>query len=163
MAAYGLYTHIAANKFRSTLLLGALFLLVYVMVFAGALVARFGARRCVLGAGLLMLGALGGVLRVDALGALFALMLLLGAGSALFDVAINAEGNGLELRARRKVMSGLHAMFSLGGMAGALLCFALHRLGVDPALQLGGAPQAHATQQFTATPPQTKHRPHSEQ
>jgi len=40
MAAYGLYTHIAANKFRSTLLLGGLFLLVYVMVFAGALVAE---------------------------------------------------------------------------------------------------------------------------
>jgi len=40
MAAYGLYTHIAANRFRSALLLGGLFLLVYVMVFAGALVAE---------------------------------------------------------------------------------------------------------------------------
>jgi heat shock protein HtpX len=40
MAAYGLYTHIAANRFRSMLLLGGLFLLVYVMVFAGALVAE---------------------------------------------------------------------------------------------------------------------------
>jgi heat shock protein HtpX len=37
MAAYGLYTHIASNKFRSMLLLGGLFLLVYVIVFAGAL------------------------------------------------------------------------------------------------------------------------------
>jgi len=40
MAAYGLYTHIASNKFRSVLLLGGLFLLVYVMVFAGALLAE---------------------------------------------------------------------------------------------------------------------------
>ncbi len=40
MAAYGLYTHIAANRFRSMLLLSGLFLLVYVMVFAGALVAE---------------------------------------------------------------------------------------------------------------------------
>ncbi|MCF2525533.1 M48 family metallopeptidase [Bradyrhizobium sp. G127] len=40
MAAYGLYTHIASNKFRSMLLLGGLFLLVYVMVFAGALIAE---------------------------------------------------------------------------------------------------------------------------
>jgi heat shock protein HtpX len=38
MAAYGLYTHIAANKTRSMLLLGGLFLLVYVIVYAGALV-----------------------------------------------------------------------------------------------------------------------------
>src|SRR5437868_6288094 len=40
MAAYGLYTHIASNKFRSMLLLGGLFLLIYVLVFAGALLAE---------------------------------------------------------------------------------------------------------------------------
>jgi heat shock protein HtpX len=40
MAAYGLYTHIASNKVRSMLLLGGLFLLVYVMIFAGALLAE---------------------------------------------------------------------------------------------------------------------------
>jgi heat shock protein HtpX len=38
MAAYGLYTHIASNRFRSMLLLGGLFLLVYVVVYAGALI-----------------------------------------------------------------------------------------------------------------------------
>ena len=37
MQAFGLYTHIRANRFRSILLLGGLFLLVYVMTFAGAL------------------------------------------------------------------------------------------------------------------------------
>ncbi|CAN5303765.1 M48 family metallopeptidase [soil metagenome] len=40
MAAYGLYTHIASNRFRSMLLLGGLFLLVYVTVFAGALISE---------------------------------------------------------------------------------------------------------------------------
>jgi heat shock protein HtpX len=40
MAAYGLYTHIASNRFRSTLLLGGLFLLIYVLVYAGALIAE---------------------------------------------------------------------------------------------------------------------------
>jgi heat shock protein HtpX len=38
MAAYGLYTHIASNKFRSMLLLAGLFALVYVIVYAGALI-----------------------------------------------------------------------------------------------------------------------------
>jgi heat shock protein HtpX len=38
MAAYGLYTHIAANKTRSMILLAGLFLLVYVIVYAGALI-----------------------------------------------------------------------------------------------------------------------------
>ena len=40
MAAYGLYTHIASNKLRSILLLIGLFVLIYVLVFAGALVAE---------------------------------------------------------------------------------------------------------------------------
>jgi heat shock protein HtpX len=40
MAAFGLYTHIAANRRRSVLLLAGLFLLVYVMVFAGALLGE---------------------------------------------------------------------------------------------------------------------------
>src|SRR5579864_8211006 len=40
MAAYGLYTHIQSNKRRSIALLIGLFILVYVLVFAGALLAE---------------------------------------------------------------------------------------------------------------------------
>ena len=40
MAAYGLYTHIRSNKRRSVALLIGLFFLVYVLVFAGALIAE---------------------------------------------------------------------------------------------------------------------------
>jgi heat shock protein HtpX len=40
MAAFGLYTHIQSNKRRSIVLLIGLFVLVYVLVFAGALVAE---------------------------------------------------------------------------------------------------------------------------
>ena len=40
MAAYGLYSHIASNKRRSVVLLFGLFLLIYLMVFAGALLAE---------------------------------------------------------------------------------------------------------------------------
>lgn len=40
MAAYGLYTHIASNKFRSMVLLAGLFMLFYVVVYAGALIAE---------------------------------------------------------------------------------------------------------------------------
>ena len=39
-AAYGLYTHIQSNKRRSIALLLGLFFLVYLMVFAGALLAE---------------------------------------------------------------------------------------------------------------------------
>src|SRR5205085_3225276 len=40
MAAYGLYTHIQSNKHRSVALLIGLFFLVYVMTYAGALIAE---------------------------------------------------------------------------------------------------------------------------
>ncbi|MFL5094335.1 MAG: M48 family metallopeptidase [Xanthobacteraceae bacterium] len=40
MAAYGLYTHIRANRVRSVFLLIELFLLVYVLTYAGALLAE---------------------------------------------------------------------------------------------------------------------------
>lgn len=40
MAAYGLYTHIESNRRRSVVLLIGLFFLVYLMVFAGALMAE---------------------------------------------------------------------------------------------------------------------------
>ncbi len=39
-AAYGLYTHIQSNRRRSIALLAGLFVLVYVLVYAGALVAE---------------------------------------------------------------------------------------------------------------------------
>ena len=40
MAAYGLYSHIQSNRRRSIALLIGLFFLIYVMVYAGALVAE---------------------------------------------------------------------------------------------------------------------------
>src|SRR5262247_4781774 len=40
MAAYGLYSHIRANRIRSGFLLGGLFLLVYVLTYAGALMGE---------------------------------------------------------------------------------------------------------------------------
>ena len=40
MAAYGLYSHIQSNRRRSIALLIGLFFLIYVLVYAGALVAE---------------------------------------------------------------------------------------------------------------------------
>src|SRR6516225_2982647 len=40
MASYGLYTHIQSNKRRSIVLLIGLFFLVYVLVYAGALIGE---------------------------------------------------------------------------------------------------------------------------
>lgn len=137
----------------SIALLGVAAGAVLCLLSAGALVARFGARRCARGASVLLCLSLAAVLQSQAYGVLLALMLLFGASGALLDVSINAEGNALEARAPRKLMSGLHAMFSLGGMAGALLCAALHRAGVaDPALMAGSGLALLPVAWFAARP-----------
>jgi fucose permease len=86
-----------------------------------------------------MMLALAVLLRMEgphALWLLALLMLLVGAGSALMDVSINAEGSQLETASGVKVMSGFHAMFSTGGMAGAAAGAALSFTNWAPATQL---------------------------
>ncbi len=107
------------------------------LLFAGRVVARFGARRAVLGGGLAMGAMLALVLVLPGLPVLLPAALLLGAGMSLFDVSINSEGSELEHLSGRAVMSNLHAMFSVGGMSGAALVAALLHAGLAPALQLG--------------------------
>ncbi|TCO82056.1 fucose permease [Plasticicumulans lactativorans] len=106
------------------------------LLFAGRVVARFGARRAAFGAGVTMSGMLALMLLLPGLGVVLPAALVFGAGMSLFDVAINTEGSELEHRSGRAIMSNLHGMFSVGGMAGAALVAALLRAGMAPALQL---------------------------
>lgn len=103
---------------------------------AGRLVARLGVRHTAVVAGLAMLAGLGSVMHMPNLALLLPAALLLGAGSSVFDVAINSEGSELEQRGGRAIMSNLHGMFSVGGMCGAALVAVLLRAGVAPGLQL---------------------------
>ena len=107
------------------------------LLFAGRVVARFGARRAALGGGLVMSGMLALMLLLPGIGVLLPAALVFGAGMSLFDVSINSEGSELEHLSGRAIMSNLHGMFSVGGMVGAALVAALLRAGVAPALQLG--------------------------
>ena len=109
---------------------------------AGRVIARVGARAAAWMSGVVMAAALASVLMPSHYAALIALAMVLGAGIAQFDVAINAEGSELEAVSGKKVMSGFHGMFSLGGMAGAGLGALAIRAEVPAALQLavaGGA------------------------
>ncbi len=106
------------------------------LLVAGRLVERWGARAAAVAGGVVMCATLAGVLWPASVVLLLALLLAFGASSALFDVAINTEGAELEARSGRKVMSGFHGMFSLGGMSGAAVGALLLKLQVAPALQL---------------------------
>jgi predicted MFS family arabinose efflux permease len=99
--------------------------------FAGLLAARIGARPVVLagGAGLCaILPALAAAATPPALGAS---LLVFGASLGALDVAMNAHGLEVEKAAAVPLMSGFHALFSLGGFAGAgwmTLCLRAHVL-----------------------------------
>jgi fucose permease len=120
----------------STVLLAAAAGAVISLFGAGRLIGRLGARNACALAATVMGVMLALALVWGTLWLLLPAMLLFGMGMSLFDVAINTEGTALESLSGRTVMSNLHAMFSVGAMAGAASTGALLRAGVDPRLQL---------------------------
>ena len=103
---------------------------------AGRLIGRLGTRRASLWTGVLLALLLASALLWPSLPVLLAALALLGMAMSVHDVAINAEGTALERLGGRPLMGQLHAMFSVGAMAGALGAGAMLRLGWPPALQL---------------------------
>src|SRR6478735_83426 len=78
---------------------------------------------------------LGFAMLAAGVGALLGLLVVFGIVTSVFDVAINTEAAQLELRGGTPLMSGMHGMFSLGGMVGAMTGGA--------AIAAGMAPQHH--------------------
>lgn len=130
-ARYGL-----GEAMLSTVLLAAATGAVLSLFGAGRLIGRIGARRACALAAAVMSTMLALALVWGTLWLLLPAMLLFGMAMSLFDVAINTEGTAIESLSGRTVMSNLHAMFSVGAMAGAALTGALLRAGVDARLQL---------------------------
>ena len=86
---------------------------------AGRLIARYGPRGVCRVCGVGMAGGISLLLMMPGLPALLVLLALFGVVNGIFDVAINAEAAELERAGERPLMSGMHGMFSTGGMAGA--------------------------------------------
>ena len=112
---------------------------VVALLFAGKVLARRAPRRIAPLLVLVCVAAIGNLLTTSAYAVLVALMLAYGMAAALFDVAINDEASELEARAQAHLMSGFHAMFSLGGMAGAGTWSLLADTGLTPTAHLAGA------------------------
>ncbi len=89
------------------------------MPLAGAAAHRFGSRAAS-GLTVVLFGlGLPGVALAPGLLWLGLALLFLGAATGAMDVSMNAQGVAVEKRYWRPIMSSLHGMFSLGGMAGA--------------------------------------------
>lgn len=102
------------------------------MPLSGALASRFGCRRVLIGATLLvalMLPVLATAAHLPLLGlALF----VFGAGIGSLDCVINIQAVIVERASGRSMMSGFHGLFSLGGIAGAAGVSGLLMLGATP-------------------------------
>lgn len=106
---------------------------------AGRVVARFGPRGVAGAMGVVCAIGVSLLITPSVYLGLVGLLMLFGATASLFDVAINAEATEIEHLAGRPLMSGFHAMFSLGGMVGAAVGSVLPWLGWTPGTHLAVA------------------------
>jgi hypothetical protein len=89
------------------------------MPLAGRLVARHGSRPVTRAGAVAFAVALGLPALAPSLPLLCLALVVLGAGNGALDVAMNAQAAAVERRYARPIMSRFHALFSLGGLAGA--------------------------------------------
>ena len=89
------------------------------MPLSGALAMRLGCRRVVMTAAVLFAAILLLVSCVDALSLAVPIVLIFGAVMGCIDVVVNIVAVLVEKGIGRRIMSGMHAFWSLGGFAGA--------------------------------------------
>lgn len=98
---------------------------------AGYLIARFGSKPVTMVSAVWLSLSLVPTAWAGSLPSLGAALCVLGLAAGALDVGMNAQGVLVERAARKPMMSGFHAMFSIGGMAGSALGGVIAKLGVD--------------------------------
>ncbi|WP_373559850.1 MFS transporter [Burkholderia sp. AU16741] len=126
-------------------------------------IARVGSRTACLAGGLVMSACAALILVVPDYWMLLVVLALFGFSMATLDVAMNAEASAVEIALGKPIMSSLHGMFSIGGMAGAAAGGALLSAGMAPAAHLALAAAASAAVLVAASPAVLPHVPHHEQ
>jgi predicted MFS family arabinose efflux permease len=109
--------------------------------FARSVVVRLGQRGTVTVTALMAAAglAVAGLGDVTGLAAVVAGLLVIGFASAVWDVAMNVQGTQVERALGRSIMPRLHAGFSIGTVAGALLGVAMVAADVPVVAHLGVA------------------------
>ncbi|MEV4179147.1 MFS transporter, partial [Nonomuraea sp. NPDC049709] len=104
------------------------------MTAVGRLVDRYGSSRVMIPAALVQGLALVPAAYAPGLGALAGALLLFGIVHGILDVAMNANAVEVERAHGRPIMSSFHAVFSVGGFAGATAGGLSAHYGLAPAL-----------------------------
>jgi len=119
---------------------------------AGALAARRGSAPLVTASGLLVSAAIIAPAFAESFGALVASTAAIGVATGVLDVTINVQGVAVERRLPVPILSGLHAAFSLGMLAGALTAGAAAGAGLTPQEHLLGIGVVSALATLALTP-----------
>src|SRR5262245_18635210 len=110
---------------------------VFALPVAGWLVGRLGSRVMTAAAGVALCLALPLPVASPNVALLSLSLAFLGACNGLLDVSMNAQGADVEQRVGRPIMSSFHALFSLGGVAGALLAGGAMAVGIGDMAHVG--------------------------
>lgn len=103
---------------------------VSIMFLAGAVVAKWGSRACLVAMLAFMCILMPALAVVPKVFLFTALLFLYSASFGLLDVGLSTQGAVLESRAGRLCMSGFHACFSLGTLTVAFVASLLFKFGV---------------------------------
>ncbi|HLA72689.1 MAG TPA: MFS transporter [Steroidobacteraceae bacterium] len=111
------------------------------MIFSGVLSSRFGSRPVIVASGFGLAATLPLLAIASTPLTLGMSLLLFGASLGALDVAMNSHAVEVERDAGRPLMSGFHALYSIGGFAGALFVTMLLSVGIAPitSLMIGSA------------------------
>lgn len=124
-------------------LLGAPLGLLVAQPLVGAVAARRGSRALVAAAPLYLAAVVLPALAVD-MPTLLAAVFVTGAANGTLDIAMNAQGVAVERAAGRRLFNSLHAGFSFGALAGALVAGGAAAAGVAPLPHLAAVAVAAA-------------------
>ena len=105
---------------------------IFAMPTAGALVARYGCRRVLTVATVVMCVTLPMLAVVSTFPSLAVTLFIFGAGLGSADCAFNIQAVIVEVASRKPLMSGFHGCYSAGGIVGGALVSGLLTLGAAP-------------------------------
>lgn len=105
---------------------------IFTMPISGALAGKFGCRRVMVIATVVVAATLPLLATLSAFLSLAVTLAIFGAGIGAIDVAMNIQAIIVERASGRSMMSGFHGLFSLGGIGGAGGMVALLSFGASP-------------------------------
>ncbi|GLU51298.1 MFS transporter [Dyadobacter frigoris] len=104
------------------------------MPFTGFFINKFGSRKVMLVAAVMIAIVLPLLLLTNSAWQLAAVLFIFGAAIGSIDVAMNSHAVLVQDKYGRHIMSSFHGMFSLGGLAGSIGLGFLIKMGLSPSL-----------------------------